>query len=393
VPTGYGELTTPTSRQLRAIDLLRMACHRWLVVLLFGLIGLTGAVALYLNSTRWYVAEIMIVPKSSGNGVGMMPALLGGGPLGIAEPETNRIDCLLHSRSVTDAIIDRFHLVQRYQVGTVEGARLRLWSSCSTVVDKKQKVVRLLCEDEDPAAAVEMTEAFAQLTDRGLRRVAQASAGEERGFLQGRLLGAERDLDESSQALRRFQEGHAILDPEAQAKALILALASLESELASRRLELSSATTFASDGAMSIVKLRRQIGAIGAELRALEDRRGAPLGGSRRAVTSVFPSARLVPGLRAEWDALLRDHTVQTRVVGGLIARYEGLMLEEARDLSSFVVFDHAVLPTRHVRPTLRMLPPGLLAGLLLGVLFISRHVWRTNRASRHIDRPRPQGH
>jgi uncharacterized protein involved in exopolysaccharide biosynthesis len=84
----------------------------------------------------------------------------------------------------------------------------------------------------------------------------------------------------------------------------------------------------------------------------------------------------LVPALRAELEQLLREHKVRLKVAAMLAMRHEAIVLEEMRNISSFVVVDPAVLPTRRERPTVRILPPGFLAGVLLGVLFISRRSW-----------------
>lgn len=372
---------------LTAADLLRLAGRRWLVVLLFGLSGLGGALTLYCASTRWYEAEIMIVPKPR---AGMSSALVILARLGLVAPhsETDRIDGILRSRSVTDAVIEEFDLVRRYEVGKIEKVRKRLWSLCSTVVEKKQKVVRLRCEDEDPQVARDMADAFGHLADSGFRRVAIASAREERTFLDRRVAEAARDLDGSSQALRRFQEKHAILDLPAQGKAVIAGLAVLEGNVIARRLELSYARGFASSRESSVTQIRQQMGAITAELRALEERRSAaPASVSSDNASVALPRALEVPALRAELEALLREHKVRETLYLILTSRLEALKVDAAADVSRFIIYDHAALPGQHIRPSLRILPPGFLAGILLGVLFISRRSWWRDLQRRNVVR------
>jgi len=389
MPRGGRQLIRLMPPRLSATDLLRLVRRRWLVVLLFGICGLAATLTYYCGATKWYEAEILIVPKRSKAGLGSMLALLGKFGLGVgaSHSESERVASILHSRSVTDGIIERFDLVRRYDVGSIEKTRERLWRYCSTSVHKKAKVVRLRCEDEDPEVARDMSDAFGELADRGFRRIASSSTREERSFLEGRVAEAERDLDESSRAVRSFQEEHGILDLPAQGKAVLSGMAALEGKVISRRLQLSYTRSFASSRESSVAQLQQQIGAITAQLRGLEDRQASdPTAGSVRGPeSSTFPPALQVPELRAELDVLLREHEVRQELFGFLVGEYEALKVREASDLSGFAVLDRAAMPTRHVRPTLRVLPPGFLAGILLGVLFISRHAW--SRDLRRLDR------
>jgi tyrosine-protein kinase Etk/Wzc len=372
-------------RPLLPMDIVRLTRRHWLVVLLFGLSGLGGATAVYRHSSASYEAEIMIVPLRGGHGPGSLATLLAGIPLGLEErhSEIDRIERVLRSRSVTDAVIDRFDLIRRYQAGNVENTRRRLWSSCSAAADKEKKVVRLSCEDEEPLVARHMADSFAQRADLGLRQLARSSASEERRFVEARMAIAERALEESSSALRTYQEKHGIVDPIAQASAVVSVTASLQRQLLSHGVRLAYTGGFAADRESSMLRLRQQIAAIDAELRALES--GPPSRSQADDPTGSgvdpFPPALLVPALRAELEALVREHKVRLTVGAMLAMRHEALLLQEMRNLSSFVVFDPAALPTRRVRPTFRILPPGFVAGVLLGVLFISRRSWWRTRA------------
>jgi uncharacterized protein involved in exopolysaccharide biosynthesis len=353
---------------LGAADLLHQVGRRWWLVLSFGLIALGAASIYYRNADRWYEAEIMVVPPAStgGSEFAMLATSL---PFGLSPSHSDsaRIASILESRTVSDGVIERFDLIGRYEVTSIEKARKRLWGLCSTRVEKKPKVVHLRCEDKDPAVVRDMTDAFATLADAGLRRVAALSTHEESTFLEDRLAAAERELQASTDALRRFQEEHAILDLPAQGKAVVTGLAALEGRALSTRLELAYTRTFASSREATADQLRRQIGAISAELRALEQGGATPTG------SRVFPPALAIPKLRAELDALLREHQIRQTLFLGLRRRYEMIQADKGGDVSSFFIFDRARLPERHIRPGLRILPCGFLAGLLYGVLFVTR--------------------
>ena len=359
--------------------------RRWRVLAMSGLLGIVAGVAYYGLSPRWYQAEILIVPKEkSMGGLGAMGAMLGelpfdvGGAAAMGNSDVERIAAILKSRSTTDAVIEKFKLIDRYDVSMIEQARVQLWSSCVTRVERKPKVIIVGCEDKEPAVARDMANYIGQVGDAGFRRIATSSASEERGFLEKRAREARQDLDKASVALRKFQEIHKIIDLPEQAKAVVSAMATLEGDLISKRVQLAYLSGFASTEEASASRLSRQIAILRKELARLEEQRApaAVRGATKEEGSDLFPGAMNVPELRYELEALFREQKIRETVFLLLTERYESLRVDEARDLSTFVVFDHAALPTRPVRPRLRVVPIGMMVGLVLGFMLIALPPW-----------------
>lgn len=378
-------MTHPSEPGLR---LLRM---RWKLIAILGVIGTAGGIAYYLAMPKWYQAELLIVPKRSQPDMMSARSLLGSLPidLGDASPfgqsDAERIAVVLESRSVTDAVIGKFDLIHRYETAVIERARKALWSHCETTVEKKPNAVRLTCEDTEPEVARDIANTIGQEADGAFRRIAVSSARDERAFLEKRVAEARRELEDSSAAVRKFQETHKVIDLPEQGKAVVSGMAALEGDLISKRLELSYARGFAAADESSVAQLRRQIGILGAELAALEERRATGSGSAgsgsaahepARSGSELFPPAMELPALRAEMEALFREQKIRETVFLMLTDRYEARKLDEARDLATFVVVDDAALPTFRVRPTLRVLPAGMFAGLALGVLLVLAPAW-----------------
>jgi capsule polysaccharide export protein KpsE/RkpR len=370
--------TSPTMTGLRLIRL------RWRLIALCGVIGIVGGIAFYVFMPKSFEAELMIVPKSSpmdmigGHSLlGNLPFDIGGAASAFGPSDSDRIAAVLESRSVTDAIIAKFDLIKRYRAGKIERTRKALWSRCETTVEKKPNVVRLLCEDEEPAVVRDMTNAFGDVADAVFRRMAAASAAEERAFLEKRVAEARRDMEASSVALRDFQEAHKIIDLPEQGKAVVSGLATLEGSLISKRIELSYASSFAAGDESSVAQLRKQIGILSGELHTLEAKRSDQARAApRKSGSELFPPAMELPALGAELEKLLRQHKIHETVFLMLTERYEARKLDEARDLSTFVVVDEAALPTHRSKPTLRAVPAGFFAGLVFGVLIVVAPAW-----------------
>jgi uncharacterized protein involved in exopolysaccharide biosynthesis len=372
---------TPGRSKLDALGLLR---QRWRVIAASGLVGAVVAVGYYFVAPRWYEAEIMIVPKESSMGaLGLAGSMLGqlpldvGGASGMLSSDGERIAAILNSRSTTDAVIDKFDLMERYDVDKIEHARLDLWDHCATSVERKSNLVTLTCEDKQPEVARDMAEYFGKVGDEGFRRIATASASEERKFLEQRATEARQGLDKASQALRAFQEENKIVDLPEQSKAVVSAMATLEGELISKRIQLSYLSGFVSSHESSADQLGRQIGVIRQELKDLEGRRQPDeRKPTSQAGSDLFPHAMEVPALRYQLEGLYRELKIRETVFFLLTERFESLKVDEARDLSTFVVFDHAVVPTHRIRPRGRVVPIGLVGGLVIGVMLILAPVW-----------------
>ncbi len=395
----------PATAQGRStVDALVLFGRRWRLLAASGLFGMMLAIAYYFVAPKWYQSEILIVPKESSlGGLGAASAMLGqlpldvGGASSLMSSDAERIAAILMSRSTSDAVIQKFDLMGRYDVEKIEHARKKLWSLCGTRVDRKPNLVALTCEDKDPAVARDMAEYFGRVGDQGFRRIAISSASEERKFLEKRAAEARQDLDKASQALRNFQEKHQIIDLPEQSKAVVSAMAALEGDLISKRIQLSYLSGFVSRNESSAEQLGRQIDVLNEELHGLERRRAPDdktdarpsKGDAARAGSALFPPAMEVPALGYQIEALYRDLKIRETVYFLLTERFESLKVDEARDLSTFVVFDHAVLPTHRIRPGVRVIPIGLVAGLSFGIVLLLLPVWWRDLAARRTsERP-----
>lgn len=376
-----------------AVDGLRLLRQRWPILVVTAVLGTAAAIAYYTMTPRWYRSEIMIVPKESGlGGLGTVGAMLGDLPFDVGaaggggNSDAERISAILQSRSTTDAVIKKFDLLERYHLDKIEKARLQVWSLCNTKVDKKPNLVVLTCEDTEPEVARDMAEYFGQVGDEGFRRIASSSASEERKFLEKRVTEAHADLDKASMALRVFQEKNKIIDLPEQSKAVVSAMAKLEGDVISKRVQLAYLSGFASNDESSASQLGRQIQVLRREIRTLEQTRSPALevAGAAGAARDkrgadepdMFPPAMQVPELRYQLEALFREQKIRETVFFLLTERYESLKIDEARDLSTFVVFDHAALPTHRVRPRMRVVPIGMMGGLLFGIMLITVPAW-----------------
>jgi tyrosine-protein kinase Etk/Wzc len=335
---------------------------------------------------RWFRSVLTVLPvKQQRGGIsGLLGPELAGLAAGLdagggGAADAARISAVLQSITVTDAVIDKFDLRQRYGETYQETARAALWRHCEVKALPKPNLVQLSCEDQDPRFVQAMLDYFAEYGNQVFRRVGASSASEEVAFLEKRVKELRQQADEAASRMREFQETHKIVDLDTQAKAVVSAMAQLNSERMAKQLELDYARTFATADEPSVRTLESQLGVMGRRMRTLEDESAAD-GGAPAKDRGVFPTALSVPRLRTEFETLYRDRKVAEATLIYALERLEGARANVAREVSTFQVLDPPALPTRHSRPKRSYV---LALSLLLGVAAaVGAEWWRTAGAA-----------
>jgi capsule polysaccharide export protein KpsE/RkpR len=359
--------------------LVDLMLERWKTVAVFAALGTAAGVTYALAAPEWYEARLTVVPaersRDLGATLGIVAKLPGMEPTGT---DSQRIEAVLTSASVTDEVIERFDLEQHYGTDHREHARGAVWSHCATNVDRRSGVVALTCEDEDPHLARAMAAYFGEVGNRVFERISTSAAREEARFLETQVAKARHDVDLASRKLREFQEQHKIIDLPEQTKSVISAMASIKGDLLSKQLEVTYLSGFSARTESSVVQLQQQIAVLEAKLAQLERSRPAPPAAGS---ASFFPEAMTVPELRYELEQLLRDQKIDETVFLLLTQRYETARSEAARDTSTFQILDNPTLPTYRSRPKRRQVAAfGLAAGVAFAAGWIVVPVWWRRR-------------
>jgi tyrosine-protein kinase Etk/Wzc len=380
----YGPATRPMGVDEQGeLDLLVLLLRRWRPIVVFGVLGFALAAIYALWTQEWFEARLSVVPSGPSRETAAMALAARLPGLDALSTDSKRIEAVLDSQSVADAVIEKFKLQPRYGV-YIEDVRSALAKHCTTTLDKKSGVVALVCEDPDPETARAMAAYFGEIGNRVFGRVSASSAHDEAEFLATQVMSARKDVEAAARALRDFQEQHKVIDLPEQAKAVISAMAQMKGELISKQLELSYVSGFAARGESNVIQLQQQIAVLErklAQLTASHEESAAGAGSGSAAGSDFFPNAMTVPGLRFELEQLLRDQKVKETVFALLTQRHEIAKVDAARDTASFQILDHPTLPTMRSRPARRKLAlAGGFAGGIAGVLWVVVPVWWRRR-------------
>jgi capsule polysaccharide export protein KpsE/RkpR len=346
-----------------------------------------------LLAPKWYRSALTVVPARSQKAGGFsnllgpeFAGLAAGFDASLVGADVARIAAVLQSISVTDAVIEKFDLRARYDAKYQEKARDELWRHCDVKTLPKPSLVQLSCEDKDPLFVQQMLAFFAEHGNAVFRRVGVSSASEEVRFLEKRAAELRQQADDAAARMREFQEKYHIVDLDTQAKAVVSALAALNSQSIAKQLELDYARTFSSRDEASMRQLQSQLSVVDEKLRDLQEPQEAapqPLEKRSRRVKDasggMFPAALAVPKLRADYENLYRDRRVAEATLVFALERLEGAKANEARDVSTFLVLDPPTVPTRKSRPMRLM---ALVISTLLGLaVSLALEWWRSGGA------------
>ena len=198
--------------EINLLDYIRVIFkYRRMIFWICG-IAIVTTVIISLSLPKIYSATTTIVPPTEilqkGSG---LAGVLGGGESSISLMIGKALDIknivnmyvgILESRVVADAIIDRFDLLQIYDVKERSEARNKLQKNTTATVSK-ENIVRITVEDRDPNRAAAMANAYVEELDRQNKRLSTGQATSKTIFLENRLKEIEEKLSKKENILSR----------------------------------------------------------------------------------------------------------------------------------------------------------------------------------------------
>jgi tyrosine-protein kinase Etk/Wzc len=330
-----------------------------------GSITLIGAALIFL-ATPSYRAEATILPPQqaqsslaslASGAMGGMAASGMASQLGLKNPSDLYIG-ILKSRTISDAIVKRFHLQQVYKEKR-ESDTLAALSKHASFASGKDTLISISVTDLDPHRAAEIANAYVDELHNENSRLALTDASQRRLFFERELVAEKNALADAEVALKSTQQSTGMLAPAGQAEVLIKSAAQLRAEIASRQVELKALQSYATDENPKVQILRREISAMEGQLGQLE----ASGFGSKFEV-----SGNRMPEASLEYIRKLRDVKYHEALFELMAKQYEAARLDEAKQAPVIQIVDRAVAPDRPARTSRSVLLAGvMLLGLLLG--------------------------
>jgi tyrosine-protein kinase Etk/Wzc len=356
-----------TEISLLDVLILLLSRKRFIARFVLGAMVLAVIVALLLPVR--YEAKIVLLPPAQNSsigssllgqlgGLGSLGSLasLAGGGLGLKNPADMYVS-LLTSRTVEDAMIQRFGLMKEYRKKRMSDARKELERRTTAVAGTKDGLIRLAIEDGNRQKAADLANGYVEEFRKLSASLAITEAARRRLFFEQQVQQAKDKLTEAEVAMSKTQQSTGVLQIDSQARALIESAAILRGQVAAKQVQIEGMRAFATDDNPNLVLAKQ-------ELAALQTQLDRVAGSQPDTGSDINLSKGRVTQAGMEYLRRFRDLKYQETVFELLAKEFEIAKLDEAREGSIIQVVDAAVAPDTKSSPhrTLIVLGTTILA-------------------------------
>ena len=350
---------------------------------------LASAAVAYLIPTQFDATTRLMPPDSQSSGLAMAAAAMAGGGgaggglgalasdvLGLKSSSDIFVG-ILGSRTVQDELIGRFDLKRLYHASNMEDARKRLSAKTSITVDRKSQIIQIAVTDHKPERAAAMAQAYVDDLNRLVADLSTSAARRERIFLEDRLAGVTKGLQEAERDFSQFASKNTAIDVHEQGKAMVEAAANLQGQLIAAESQYQALREIYTENnprarsvKARIDELQRQLDKIG----------GKGENADSSSNDSMYPSIRKLPLLGVTWADLYRRAKIQEVVLETLTKEYEMAKVQEAKEIPTVKVLDVATIPDKKSFPPhlLIIFVGTMIATIAVIVWILSSAIWNS---------------
>lgn len=355
--------------EISLLDLLQVVADnlRLLIggALLAGMtaLGITFAIAPTFTATTTFLP-----PQQQASGAASLLQSLGslGGLAGAASGLKNPIDqytAFVKSRTVQDALIDRFDLRARYEQ-TLHQDAAKMLDGRVRVKSGKDGLITVEVDDRDPRFAAVLANAHVEELGRLLSRLAVTEAQQRRLFFEKQLAATKEKLVNAEMALRSTGVNASVL--KSSPVAAVEGLAKLKAAIVSQEIKLASMRGYLTESAFESRQAQAELSAMRAQMAKLEMSDPAPL---------------LAAG--GDYITKYREFKYFETLFELFSKQYEIARVDESREGAVIQVVDAAVPPELKSKPQKGLITAlvTVVSGLLLVVFVFVRQAIRNSIA------------
>ena len=358
------QATTPDKEEISLLDILQVVAEN-LRLLVFGplLIGLLAFACTFAITPTFTASTRFIPPNQQGSNAANLLSGLGalGGLSGVIANTKNPADqyvAYIRSRSVADALIDRFKLAERYEQKYKDDTR-KILDGVLRANSGKDGLITLEVDDKDPIFAAKLANAAIEELGQLLKRLTVTEAQQRRRFFENQLLGAKNKLIQAEQALKSSSVGSFALksDP----KTAVDELAKLKASVTAQEIRLGSMRGYLSESAPEFKQAQTELNVMRLQLVRAQEKQPSDAAGSNDYVSKY------------------RDFKYQETLFELYAKQYEIARMDESREGAEIQVVDPALPPERKSKPKKALIAMliTLASGFVLLLFVFIRHALR----------------
>lgn len=358
------------------LDLLVMLIENW--KRLFWIPLLVGSLALAITfaiAPKFTSTARILIPQQTSGVAGMLMSQLGsigglaGAAAGIKNPADQYVG-LLASRTIADALIERFKLRELYEVDFQDDAREKLSDRTELSAGIKDGIISVSVKDPDPERAAAMANAYVEELQRMVSTAALSEASQRRTFLEAELKKVQDQLIRAEIALK--QSGVSASTLRVEPRSAIEEMARLRAAITAAEIRVAAARGVMTERNPDLQQAMRELAAL---RRQLAQAQQAP--------------ARDADGSNEEYVTRYRDYKYQEALFEMVAKHYELSRLEEASEGIRVQIVDKAVAADVKSSPRrgLTAIAVSVLTFLLLATWLVLKELLRADGSAQAATR------
>ena len=364
-------LSSHDDAEISLLDVLQVVADN--LRLLLGGSALAGVLALgaaFAMTPTFTATTTFLPPQQQASGAASLLQSLGGlgGLAGAATGLKNPIDqyvAFVKSRTVQDALIERFDLTARYEQPVRQNAAKTL-DGLSRVKSGKDGLITVEVDDRDPRFAAALANAHVEELGKLLSRLAVTEAQQRRLFFGKQLAGTKEKLVHAEIALRSTGVSTSVL--KSNPAAAVDGLIKLKAAISAQEVKLASMRGYLAESAFEFKQAQTELGAMRTQMAKLEAHESTPLAAAAG----------------GDYITRYREFKYFETLFELFSKQYEIARVDESREGAVIQVVDVAVPPELKSKPQ-KGLIAGLataVAGLALLVFVFVRQAFRSSLAN-----------
>jgi uncharacterized protein involved in exopolysaccharide biosynthesis len=267
---------------------------------------------------------------------------------------------LMQSTTLSDRIIDRFKLKDLYKAKFRVDAQRALAGNVRINAGKKDSLITIEADDEDPQRAADIANAYIDELRRLTNGLALTEAQQRRSFFETQLKTAKNSLTSAQAKLQEtgFNAGALKSEPKAAAETY----AKTKAEIAATEIRLNALRKTLTENAPEIQQLQATLSGLRTQLSQLE----LPMTSSSN----------------QDYISTYRDYKYQEALFDVYARQFEMAKLDEAREGTLIQVLDPATPPEMRSKPKRSLIAAAtlLLWALAICAFLATRHITRLPR-------------
>jgi uncharacterized protein involved in exopolysaccharide biosynthesis len=329
--------------------------YKWKKFIIINLLFLIiiGTVYSFLIPETFKSTSLIMFSQSNTAGLGLggmigsnNTASLGAQLLGFGESTEDIIFGILNSRTVLVNVINKFNLIEYYEIDDENYDKALKAFVPDLVFDPTENgLIEVSVINKDPVKASKIANYFVEITDSMNIHINLEQAKNNRGFIEKRYKKNISDLKAAEDSLLRFQKKTGIFAAPEQLEIAVKASAEIEAELFQKKLAVDFIKSQYGVESPQYKNAVEQVKFIEEKVNELNQ--------SKKIAESsnILYSFKEMPQLAMDYYRFFREVELQSKILEFVLPLYEQALVEEQKSIPTIVVVDKAVPPQLKYAP------------------------------------------